>query len=160
RGRTLRYGQVAADAARVTLESEPARKPPSEWRLLGKSSPHRLHIAEVVPGGATYGSDVKIPGMVHAALLQSPVHGGKLKRYKAEAVLGMPGVRAVVVVDPSKTKGAPVPSQSSWPLADSLAQSGVAVIADHYWQAKRALDALPVEWDAGAGAKWQSTEQI
>ena len=72
----------------------------------------------------------------------------------------MPGVRAVVVVDPAKTKGSPVPQKSTWGFGDNQAQSGVAVIADHYWQAKRALDALPVEWDTGPGSQWKSSEEI
>jgi isoquinoline 1-oxidoreductase subunit beta len=159
-GRRLRYGEVAAAAAKVTLPTEPALKPQSEWTFLGKASPGKLHAPQVVNGSATFGIDVQVPGMVHAALMQSPVHGGKLKSHQPEAVLGMPGVRAVVVVDPAKTKGSPVPQKSTWGFGDNQAQSGVAVIADHYWQAQRALDALPVEWDAGPGAQWKSSEHM
>jgi isoquinoline 1-oxidoreductase subunit beta len=159
-GRRLRYGEVAAAAAKVKLPTEPALKPQSEWTFLGKASPGKLHAPQVVNGSATFGIDVQVPGMVHAALMQSPVHGGKLKSHRPEAVLGMPGVRAVVVVDPSKTKGSPVPQKSTWGFGDNQAQSGVAVIADHYWQAQRALDALPVEWDVGPGVQWKSSEQI
>lgn len=159
-GRRLRYGEVAAAAAKISLPAEPALKPQSEWTFLGKASPGKLHAPQVVTGDAIFGMDVKVPGMVHAALMQAPVHGGKLKSHKPEAVLGMPGVRAVVVVDPSKTKGSPVPQKSTWGFADNQAQSGVAVIADHYWQAKVALKALPVEWDPGPGAQWKSSEQI
>jgi isoquinoline 1-oxidoreductase beta subunit len=159
-GRRLRYGEVATAAAKITLPTEPALKPQSEWTFLGKASPGKLHAPQVVNGSATFGIDVRVPGMVHAALMQSPVHGGKLKSHRPEAVLGMPGVRAVVVVDPAKTKGSPVPQKSTWGFGDNQAQSGVAVIADHYWQAQRALDALPVEWDTGADAQWKSTEQM
>jgi len=159
-GRHLRYGEVAAAAAKVTLPTEPALKPQSEWTFLGKASPGKLHAPQVVNGSATFGIDVQVPGMVHAALMQSPVHGGKLKSHRPEAVLGMPGVRAVVVVDPAKTKGSPVPQKSTWGFGDNQAQSGVAVIADHYWQAKQALDALPVEWDTGPGPQWRSSAQI
>jgi isoquinoline 1-oxidoreductase beta subunit len=67
---------------------------------------------------------------------------------------------AVIVVDPAKTKGSPVKQHATFGLADSAAQSGVAVLADHYWQAKQALEALPVEWENGAGEAWQTTEQI
>jgi isoquinoline 1-oxidoreductase beta subunit len=100
--------------------------------------------------------------MVYAALRQSPVMGGKLKSYDASAVLKMPGVRAVVTVDPSKTKGTGVATgyKLFYSLEESAAQSAVAVIADHYWQAKTALDALPVEWDAGPGAAWKTSEQV
>jgi isoquinoline 1-oxidoreductase subunit beta len=159
-GRRLRYGEVAAAAAKVTLPTEPALKPQSEWTFLGKASPGKLHAPQVVNGSATFGIDVQVPGMVHAALMQSPVHGGKLKCHRPEAVLGMPGVRAVVVVDPAKTKGSPVPQKSTWGFGDNQAQSGVAVIADHYWQAQRALEALPVEWDVGPGVQWKSSEHM
>ena len=159
-GRRLRYGEVAAAAVRVTLPSEPALKPRNEWTFLGKASPAKLHLPQVVTGKATYGIDVKLPGMVHAALRQAPVHGGTLKSHRPEAVLGMPGVRTVVVIDPAKTKGSPVPSKASWGPADNRVQSAVAVIADHYWQAKLALDALPVEWDSGEGRQWTSDKQI
>ena len=159
-GRTLRYGQVAAEAAAIKLAAEPALKPQSEWTFLGRASPGKLHLPEIVTGSAVYGIDVQLPGMVHDALRQSPVHGGKLKSYDAKAVMGMPGVRAVVVVDPSKTKGSPVKAKPSMGMDATHSQSAVAVIADHYWQAKMALDALPVEWEAGAGADWKSSEQI
>ena len=159
-GRRLRYGEMAAAASKIILPAEPALKPQSEWTFLGKASPGKLHAPQVVAGDATFGIDVKVPGMVHAALMQAPVHGGKLKSHKPEAVLGMPGVRAVVVIDPAKTKGSPVPQKSMWGFGDNQAQCGVAVIADHYWQAKVALDALPVEWDSGPGAQWKSSEQI
>jgi isoquinoline 1-oxidoreductase beta subunit len=159
-GRRLRYGEVAAAAAKVTLPTEPALKPQSEWTFLGKASPGKLHAPQVVNGSATFGIDVQVPGMVHAALMQSPVHGGKLKSHRPEAVLSMSGVRAVVVVDPAKTKGSPVPQKSTWGFGDNQTQSGVAVIADHYWQAKRALEALPVEWDAGPGVQWKSSEHM
>ncbi len=159
-GRKLRYGAVAAEAAKIKLPSEPKPKPKSEWRLLGKASPSKLNIPDIASGKAVYGIDVKLPGMVHAALMQSPTHGGTLKSHQPEAVLKMSGVRAVVVIDPAKTKGTPVKQKSTFGLDDSLLQHGVAVIADHYWQAKTALEALPVEWDAGAGANWADEAAI
>ncbi len=158
--RTLRYGEVAAGAARIKLASEPKPKPKSEWRLLGNASPSKLSIPDIASGKAVYGIDVQLPGMVYAALIQSPVHGGKLKSHKPDAVLKMPGVRAVVVIDPANTKGTPVKQKSTFGLTDSAAQSAVAVIADHYWQAKTALEALPVEWDAGSGSAWSDEKKI
>ncbi len=159
-GRSLRYGEVVSEAAKVTLPTEPTLKPRSAWTLLGKSSPGKLHAPQIVNGEAVFGIDVKLPGMVHAALLQSPVQGGRLKSHKPDSVLKMPGVRAVVVIDPAKTRGSPVASKATFGLGDSLAQSGIAVIADHYWQAKTALEALPVEWEPGEGAAWKSGEQL
>ncbi|TAL04362.1 MAG: xanthine dehydrogenase family protein molybdopterin-binding subunit [Rhodospirillaceae bacterium] len=163
-GRKLRYGEVAAKAATIQLKAEPTLKPQSEWTFLGKASPAKLNLPEIVRGSAVYGLDVRLPGMVYAALLQSPVQGGRLKSHDPGAVLKMPGVRAVVVVDPSKTKGIPASDKANYKLyyglAETAVQSAVAVIADHYWQAKKALDALPVVWEPGPGADWKSSEQI
>jgi isoquinoline 1-oxidoreductase beta subunit len=104
---------------------------------------------------------VIVPNMVYAALRQSPVQGGKLKSYDASAVKSMPGVLAVVAVDPAEPRGAlgPVPA-ATMGFSESTAQSAVAVIAEHYWQARKALDALPVEWDDGDGAKWKTIGQL
>ncbi len=96
-GRTLRFGEVASAAAAVQLTEEPAIKPRAEWRLIGKKSFPKLQIPDIVSGKAVYGIDVQVPGMVHAAIKQSPVMGGKLKSVDASAVEGMPGVRKVVV---------------------------------------------------------------
>src|SRR3546814_13367196 len=92
--------------------------------------------------------------------MQAPVHGGTLKSHQPKAVLGMPGVRAVVVLDPAKTKGTPVPHKGTWGAGDNQVQSGVAVIADPYWQAKKAPEALPVEWDVGAGEPWPTDDKL
>lgn len=159
-GRTLRFGEVAAAAASVPLAEEPTAKPQSEWRLLGKAQPHKLQLPKVVTGQAQFGVDVTLPGMVYAALLQSPVHGGVLKSHDPDAVKDMPGVRAVVVIDPDATPGSPVTASPTFGFEGSELRSGVAVIADHYWQAKKALDALPVEWDDGLGNFWSSNEKM
>ncbi len=152
-GRTLRYGQMASAAAKIALPAEPALKPQSEWTLIGKKSPPKLFIPQVADGSAVYGIDVRLPGMVYAALKQVPVMGGRLKSVKPEAVMHMPGVRKVVVLDPAKSGKSPVKEQTTFGLkGTSEVQHAVAVIADHYWQAKTALEALPVEWDLGSGA--------
>ena len=80
--RTLRYGEIAAKAAAVKLPVEPTPKPQSEWVLLGKASPAKLNIPQIVNGSMIYGMDVRLPGMVYAALRQSPVHGGKVKELR------------------------------------------------------------------------------
>ncbi|MDB5396605.1 MAG: Isoquinoline 1-oxidoreductase beta subunit [Rhodospirillales bacterium] len=159
-GRTLRYGEVAAKAATIKLDVEPTPKPQSEWTLLGKATPTKLNNADIVNGSLIYGMDVRLPNMVYAALRQSPVHGGMLKSYDAEKVKSMPGVLAVVTVDPRETPGLAMKSGAPFGYGDTHARSAVAVIAEHYWQARKALDALPVEWDDGAGAQWKSTEQM
>ncbi len=159
-GRQLRYGEVAAEASRIALTAEPALKPQSEWTLLGKKAPSKLFIPDVASGKAVFGIDIKLPGMVHAALMQAPVMGGKLKSVNRDAVLKMPGVRAVVVIDPANSRKSPVKDQTTFGLGDTAAQHGVAVIADHFWQAKTALEALPVEWDLGKGATVATADEI
>ena len=158
-GRTLTYGQVAAKAASVKLAAEPAPKPQSEWKVLGKKAPGKLNNPAIVNGTAVYGMDVRVPGMVYAALKQAPVHGGMLKSFDAKAIEKMPGVIAVVVVDPNEPRGLK-DAKPPFPLASSAPQSGIAVVAEHYWQAQKALEALPVQWDAGPGGQWKTTAQI
>lgn len=158
-GRTLSYGAVAEHAAGVRLEREPALKPQSEWTLLGKKAPTKKHLPQIVNGSAQYGIDVRLPDMLYAALLQSPVQGGRLRHFDADKARAMPGVRAVVVIDPDE----PRPPQTlrnpdyNW---DTSVQAGIAVIADHYWQARQALAAVKIEWDDGVGAQWKSDKQI
>ena len=158
-GRTVRYGQVAAKAATVKLASEPALKPESEWTLLGKSKA-KLNNPSIVDGSAVYGMDVRLLNMVYAALKQSPVHGGRLKSYDAEAIKHMPGVLGVVTVDPDEKRGNGIPTQAPFGYDQTKVQAAVAVIAEHYWQARKALEALPITWDEGAGAQWKSTQQM
>jgi len=98
-GRTLRFGEVAASAATIRLKTEPVPKPPGQWSLLGKASPSKLNNPLIVNGSAIYGIDVRLPGMLYAALMQSPVHGGKLKRCDFDAIKNMP----VCVVSRSST---------------------------------------------------------
>jgi len=155
--RQARFGEMAAAAATIQLAKEPAPKPQSEWTLLRKLNPPRLHVKSVVDGSAVYGIDVHPPGMLYAALVQCPVHGGKLKRFDFEAVRHMPGVRGVAVVDPSEPR-IELEKPAYW--ARTTAQSGIAVVAEHYWQARKALEALPLEWDLGSGVEWKDTEQI
>jgi isoquinoline 1-oxidoreductase beta subunit len=159
-GRTLRYGDVAAKAATIKLPVEPSPKPQSEWTLLGKASPAKLNIPQIVNGSAVYGMDVRLPNMVYAALRQSPVHGGKVKSFDAEKARSMPGVLAVVTVDPDEPRGLSIKSDAPFGYGDTHVRSAIAVIAEHYWQARKALDAVQIEWNDGPGAQWKSTEQM
>ena len=81
----------------------------------------------------------------------------ELVSYDFEKVKGMPGVRGVAVVDPDEPRRE-LKKPAHW--ANTKAQSGIAVIAEHYWQARKALEALPVTWDFGPGAQWKTTQQI
>jgi isoquinoline 1-oxidoreductase beta subunit len=130
-GRTLRYGQVAQKAAAIKLAAEPAIKTPDQYTLMKK--PTKLLDAPLkVDGSATYGIDVRLPGMLYAAVKASPVFKGKVKSYDAGAVKNRPGVHSVVE------------------FSGEEIEAGVAVVADSYWHARTALDAMPIEWDEGS----------
>lgn len=159
-GRRVSFGDVATKAATITLAEEPALKSRQEWTFLGKATPPKLHIPAIVNGSAQYGMDIRLPNMLYAALKQSPVQDGQVKNYDFEKIKHMPGVHGVAIIK----GGAPkinAPEHASQPYLLSDDRTGaVAVVADHYWQAKKALEALPIEWEDGAGAAWKSTEQI
>jgi isoquinoline 1-oxidoreductase beta subunit len=133
-GRTLRYGQVAAAASRLTPPDPVPLKDPREWTVIGRSIP-RLDTAAKTTGALIYGSDLKMPGMLVAVPKRCPVFGGRVRSFDAARVSGMPGVRHVLQVG----------------------DSAVTVVADTFWQAKVALDALPVEWDLGENARVQQS---
>jgi len=132
-GRTTTYGKVAEAAAKLTPPAKVALKDPKDWKLIGKSV-KRLDTLPKVTGAQVYGADLKLPGMLNATIKDCPVFGGKVKSFEAAKVKGMPGVRHVV------------------PVGDSA----VAVVADTWWEAKTALDALPIVWDEGPNAKVSS----
>jgi len=128
-GRTTTYGKVAAVAATLKAPTDVPLKHPKDWKLAGKRLA-RLDTADKVTGAQIYGSDLKLPGMLNAAIKDCPVFGGKVKSVDSAAVLKRPGVKKVVRVG----------------------DSAVAVVADTWWRAKTALDALPIEWDYGPNA--------
>jgi isoquinoline 1-oxidoreductase subunit beta len=128
-GRTTTYGKVAEAAAQLTPPADVALKDPKDWKLIGKSV-KRLDTMKKLTGAQVYGADLKLPGMLNAALKDCPVFGGTVKSFDAAKVRGMPGVRHVVQVG----------------------DSGVAVVAETWWQAKTALEALPIVWDEGPNA--------
>jgi isoquinoline 1-oxidoreductase beta subunit len=132
-GRTTTYGAVAAAAARLPVPANPPLKAPSDWKLVGRSVP-RLDTVQKVNGSQVYGTDLKLPGMLNAAIHACPVFGGKLVRFDAAAISGRLGVRKVVAVG----------------------DNAVAVVAETWWQAKTALDALPITWDFGQHANASS----
>jgi isoquinoline 1-oxidoreductase beta subunit len=132
-GRRLTYGQVASAAAAIAVPENPPLKDPKTWKIAGKPLP-RLDTADKVNGRQIYGADLKLPGMLNAAIKDCPVFGGKVMSFDAAKVQSMAGVRKVVQVG----------------------SSAVAVVADTWWQAKTALDALPITWDNGPHAKVNS----
>jgi isoquinoline 1-oxidoreductase beta subunit len=129
KGQIASYGELAAVAAALDPPAEPPLKPEHQFRLIGQPVP-RLDLPDKVRGSAIFGIDVRLPGMVYATIAQSPVFGGKVRSIANQAeVESRRGVLALV------------------PLDDA-----VAVVAEHFWQAKTALDALEVAWEEGAGA--------
>ena len=132
-GRTLRYGEVAAKAAEIRLEQEPAIKTPDRYTLIGTRVP-RFDVEIKSRSQAVYGIDIRLPGMVYAATKQSPTYGGRLRSFSFDAIRDLPGVIAAV------------------PMDNIGPMSGIAVVADSWWRAKSALDKLPVVWDPGPNA--------
>jgi isoquinoline 1-oxidoreductase beta subunit len=132
-GRKVTYGKVAEKAARLEQPKDVPLKDPKTWKIAGKPL-HRLDTANKVNGRMIYGSDIKLPGMMNAAIKDCPVFGGKVKSFDAAKVEGMRGVKKVVQVG----------------------DSAVAVVADTWWHAKTAIDALPIVWDEGENAKVSS----
>ncbi len=127
-GRSLGYGELAARAAVLPVPDSVELKPPQEFRLIGTPFP-RLDIPEKLTGAAVFGSDVKVEGMLHAAPALSPVPGGVVGSASYESARGMPGVRAIVEIP-----------------------NGVALVADHYWQAELARRALAPVFTGGEPA--------
>ena len=135
-GRTTTYGKVAEAAAKLTPPANVPLKDPKDWKLIGKPVKRLDTMVDKVTGAQVYGMDLKLPGMLNAAIKDCPVFGGKVKSFEAAKVTGMPGVRHVLQVG----------------------DSGVAVVADTWWQAKTALDALPIVWDERENAKVSSAQ--
>jgi isoquinoline 1-oxidoreductase beta subunit len=131
--RTTTYGKVAEAAARLPVPTDIKLKDPKEWKLIGKSI-KRLDTRPKVDGSQVYGMDLKLPGMLNAAIKESPVFGGKVESFEADKVKGMPGVKHVLKVG----------------------DTAVAVVADTWWEAKKALDALPIKWNEGENGKVSS----
>jgi isoquinoline 1-oxidoreductase beta subunit len=128
RGNSLRYGELAEAAAKLPVPKDVKLKPAAEFRLIGKPQA-RLDTPSKVDGTAEFGLDVKLPGMVYAVIALCPTLGGKAAAVDAAAAEGLPGVRRVMSTS-----------------------SGVVVIADHFWQALKARNALKITWDPGANA--------
>jgi isoquinoline 1-oxidoreductase beta subunit len=121
----LTFGEVAEAASKLPVPKDVPLKPAAQFTMIGKAQ-RRLDTPAKVDGSAVYGIDVKLPGMLYAALAQPPTLGGSVKTFNDEKARAMPGVVAVV-----------------------LTSSGVAVAADSWWRARKARDALTIEWDAG-----------
>jgi isoquinoline 1-oxidoreductase subunit beta len=127
-GKEATYGSLAADAAKLPVPEKVALKDPKDFKIIGKAT-KRLDSPAKVNGSAQFGIDVTLPGMVYATIMQCPVIGGKAKSFNGDKAMTMPGVQNVLNI-----------------------QGDIVVVADSYWHAKKALEAVTVTWDEGAGA--------
>jgi isoquinoline 1-oxidoreductase subunit beta len=132
-GQSLRFGELAADAAKITLAAEPAIKTPAQFTFIPRPLP-RVDVVHKTNGSAKFGIDVQVPDMAFAAITACPVPRGKLKSVDESVLAGAPGIVQVVKLD-----------------------NAVAVVAtDSFWRAKRALSRLQPEWDVGEAGKVDS----
>ncbi len=145
-GRRIGYGDLAEAAAALAVPPLDSLrlKDPSEFRLIGKGKVDIVDLRDITTGHATYGADVRLPGMKYAVIARPPVTGGKLVSYDAKEALALPGVEQVVEV-----RGWPWPSKF-------LPLGGVAVIARDTGVAIKGRDALQVTWDHGPNATYDS----
>jgi isoquinoline 1-oxidoreductase subunit beta len=133
----IRYGSLAGEASSLPVRKEPVPlRAPSSWKYIGKGV-KRLDAPEKVDGSATFGMDVQFPGLLTAVVAHAPVYGSKVKKYDDSKTRLIPGVRRVVQIP-----------------------TGVAVIADHFWAAKKGRDVLSVEWDLSDNKDVDSLTQL
>lgn len=134
--RKLSYGQLASAAAKLTPPEHVQLKDPKDFKLIGKPI-KRLDTPEKLNGSAVFGIDVKLPGMLTAVIARPPIFGAKMKSFDDSRARSMPGVRKIVAIP-----------------------AGVAVIADTFWQAKKARDAVRVDWDEGSMHNFNTSEMM
>jgi isoquinoline 1-oxidoreductase subunit beta len=145
--RKLGYGELASLAAKLPVpkREELRLKSPQEWRYIGKAAPG-FDVPEICAGKPLFGMDVRVDGMLYAAIAHPPVLGGKVKSVDDSAALKVTGVKKTIAIDPF------TPPHAFQPLG------GVAVIADNTWAAFKGRDRLKIEWDNGGHAVYNSAE--
>ena len=136
KGQKLTYGHLATAAAKLPPPEHVQLKDPKTFKLIGKPI-KRLDTPEKLNGEAVFGIDVKLPGMLTAVIARPPIFGATMKSFDDSRARSMPGVKKIVAIP-----------------------AGVAVIADTFWQAKTARDALRVEWDEGSMQNFNTSEMM
>jgi isoquinoline 1-oxidoreductase subunit beta len=134
--RKLTYGQLVGAAARLTPPANVQLKDPKTFKLIGKPI-KRLDTPEKLNGKAVFGIDVKLPGMLTAVVVRAPIFGAKMKSFDDSRARSMAGVRKIAAIP-----------------------SGVAVIADSFWQAKMARDVIRVDWDEGSMQTFSTSQMM
>jgi isoquinoline 1-oxidoreductase beta subunit len=137
-GKSARFGELAADAAKLPVPTDAKPKDPTQYKLIG-SNLVRVDAREKSTGTALFTQDVRLPGMLTAAVVHPPLFGAKVKSFDATKAKAIKGVKAVVQFD-------------------TPARSGVAVLATDFWTAKKGAEAVTVEWDESAAFKRSSAE--
>ena len=132
-GRTITYGKIAEAANKIEPPTDIKLKDPKTWKIIGQGF-KRMETPLKVDGSAIYGIDIRMPGMLYAAIKACPVNGGKVTSFDAAKVTSRKGVKQVLKVE----------------------DTAVAVVADSWWRAKTALDELPIDWDLGDNVKVSS----
>jgi isoquinoline 1-oxidoreductase beta subunit len=140
-GRRSGFGELALEAAKLPVPRNARPKDPAQFRLLGRPQA-RLDVPSKVDGSAQYGCDVRLPGMLYAAIAQCRVFGGAVKSFDDTKASGAKGVRGVYALPATSTSAA-----------------AVVVVAEHYWQARTALDRVSIVWDEGANAAHDTQAQ-
>lgn len=140
-GKTTTYGKVAGAAGALAPPLEVTVKDPSDWKIIGQPKP-RLDTADKLTGKQVYGADIQMEGLLNASIKQAPKIGASLASFDAAAVESMPGVKKVVSLKNPFGEG----------------DNAVAVIANTWWQANKALDALPIEWEGGVDFSTEAFE--
>ena len=137
-GKKISFGKVAQAASKLAVPDAKsiALKDPKDWKVIGQRMNRIDHMADKVTGRQVYAIDLKMPGMLVATIKECPVFGGKLKSYDESKITGLKGVKKVVRVG----------------------DTAVAVVADTFWQAKTAIDKLPIVWDEGQNASVQQSD--
>ena len=133
-GKKLSYGQLAEAASRLPVPEKVALKDPKNFKLIGKPT-RRIDSAEKVEGRAKFGLDVQRKNLHTALVAHPPVFGALVKSFNADKVKSVPGVTHVVELS-----------------------SGMAVVAQNFWAAKKGRDALEIEWDLGPNAKLSTAD--
>ena len=143
--RRLGYGELAALAAKLPVpkKEELRLKDPKDWRYIGKPAPG-YDVANVCAGKAPFGMDVRVEGMLYAAIAHPPVLGGKVQSVDNSATMRVKGVKQTIAIDPF------IPPHAFQPLG------GIAVIADNTWSAFKGRDQLKINWDNGPNAGYNS----
>ncbi len=132
--KTMTYGKIAEAAAKLAPPLEVTLKEKKDWTIIGQPK-QRPDTADKLTGALKYAADLSFPGMLNASIKDCPILSGTLKSYDAEAAMAMPGVKKVMAIE-----------------------NAVVVVADTWWQAHSALEAMPIEWTEGDLANYSSKD--